>query len=723
MKKRMILLLASLLILQSCALNNSTANEVISLDFSKIKISTDSSYINSTVNKIADLTPHKTSEEVNGYITAPIEYMDDENIYLIRNLPEDLPYDLDAYLGDQSNEKSRKNEIEVYSMSDIKHPPMRIGLDEFDGRSMHFSSISYNGADAVFSLVGYEIIDFNREFTPHLYKFDSNGKFIEKQDLLSTKQSTTSWLYSIIKDDFVIYTASKSQNGMVANDLKRHNLSGDEVSTIDESVVVFFEDKEFIYYIKKAQDESLTLYQYDIKSDEKTSITDMTADIEMLSAGYDEVNGIIYYCNFDDIYAYVISEKKSVKVMESTQAYMEISHISGTKMLLKVGHNQISFYDLPPQPESLIQNEQTLRICYVGGEPGNAAGIFAYQLKQMNFNGISVKLEDAYITQSFTEYMNTMAKKMLAGDSDYDLMIVESSMRDLFKEQYYFDLASVDVLEAKYDAMLPGIKNLCSFGDKICLYPIFLGFESMQYNNELIGVEVDEPKRFRDMPAFKDDVAASFIDSESKFVSEFSYRNIVQPWANQYAANFMVGNEMATKEVLREMISTSLNLMRGLSVYVSKEGYGDVSSYLNVVYNHGIMGAPADENISITTIPKIVDEFNYSASGSYIAVNPNSRNKQLAVEFIAYLHECRDMRGTVALYEDVVNNFDPEFNIVNPQLFELYKEQLKDSVREYANSEYMILMLEQFDELVAETVSIDEMTDTVYNFLRMNRDE
>ena len=93
----------------------------------------------------------------------------------------------------------------------------------------------------------------------------------------------------------------------------------------------------------------------------------------------------------------------------------------------------------------------------------------------MELNGFSVRIEsspemDPSTGNAYTEYANTMAKKLLAGDTDFDLFWLSAETPTLFKEGYFTDLASGE----KESTNLPASDVLyfvLENGDKIIVRP------------------------------------------------------------------------------------------------------------------------------------------------------------------------------------------------------------------------------------------------------------
>jgi len=718
MKKIAIIFLVALIIfLQSCVLNESNGeNHDDTLIWENlININENAGIVISSMAKTGDLTPFKTQEEVDSFNTFPCTFIDGDNIYVIRNFSKNLTEDIYAYI----DKKIQIKEIEIYSVSNLFGEPAKIALKGIDEKHIIYYKLTYIKTDKIYYITGAEEID--GKFIPKLYKFDNKGQL--QADLLLQNLNLDD---IIVTSEYIYYLKGTVKDGVKSCDLIRYSLKDSTTSVIDGSVSVFFGNADMIYYIKNeitaSFDAKTVLYEYDAEKDNKTSISEITTNLNILDACFDKTNGNLYISDTGNIYAYSIKDKTSVKVMEAMQTFMNILQISNANMLVSIGHNQIAVYELTTKPASIAENEKPLKICYVGSQDGQAALQYDYPLKNMKLNGTFVRLEDAYMTGNFNEYMNTMAKKLLSGDDDFDLFYVHTSMFELFKNQYYTNLSLFLELANRFDSMLPGVKELCSIDDKLCLVPLNINFHMIQCNDELTNGKYEIPETLDKMLSFKDKIVGSFSDSLSIFMSGYFNHSLVAPWFEQYAANFIAGSiNINDKNSLESLISTSLSLLQDDSVYI---GTDKVDSYIKIIQNQGHDNGFENESLSLYPIPKVDDSFKYNAEGFFIAINPNSRNKQLTANFLAYVIDFNAYMGFPILYENTGDhNHNHEHND-NTEFFELsYKNLLKNSVRQYQNSEYMLLLADQFDQLFSEKISVEQMTEEIYKFLKMVRDE
>ena len=676
----------------------------------------------SSLTKIGDLTSYKTMEEVDDFYTAPCTFLDGDEIYVIRNFPEIFTEDIYEYI----DKKIFPKEIEIYSISDLSQTSETIKLKGIDEKHIVYYSLSYDKTNKTYYIAGVE--EINGEFIPNLYMFDSNGQF---QKNIVLQLQNPDMFDMIAMGENIYYLRGQAQANGRSSSFIKYNLEENTTFAIDDSVSAIFENSGTIYYIKNevtsSFDTKTILYEYNAENENKTVVSEIAKDVQILSAGFDETSNNLYLSDYDSLYVYSIKEKKLIKVMEVMQPSVKILQISNINMLLGIGQNQIAAYELQSSPVSIEGNERVLKICYLASQPGQAAENYSYPIKNMKFNGTLVRIEETYSASNFMEYMNTMAKKLLAGDDDFDLFIVHTSMHELFKDQYYGSFSAYPALANRFDLMLSGIKELCSIKGNLCLFPEYISFDMIQCNDALISGNYSIPETFDKMLSFKDEIKNSLVNSSSVFMSDYFNHALVVPWFTQYASNYMAGNiNIDNKNLLRFLVSTSLSLLQDPSIYI---GSDNVDSYIKIIKSSGYYEGIQNDGVSIYPLPKVDDSFKYNADASYIAINPNSKNKQLAANFLAYLNDFNAEMGSILYKNTTVDNHFHEHddnlqdNAMSIELFEIYEKQLKECIRSYNNSDYMLLLNSQFDQLISGKISVDEMTDEIYNFLRLVRNE
>lgn len=647
-------------------------------------------HLNSSLKLINNITPFKTAEEVDNFKTLPCSYISNDKLYIIRNFPDDITGDINEYIS--SGQTIR--EIEVYSISNIADSPSIITLKSIENRKLIYYSLYYDSAAETFRILGTE--NNKGDFKQYLWTFDINGNLQSELVIPGVD------LFSAVIHRENIYYINQADHGFYQYDLKKSNSN-----IISSETSVFFSSDNNIYYIKEDVDDNFnakkSLYLYENEKSKK--ILDIAVDISIFNASYDSGNKLLYLSNGTNIYVYSDQTQKIDMIFESYGEYLNILQIAGNVINISNGNHQMSLFELSTTPQAINNQATELKICYVTSQAGQAKLTYDTSIKNMKAAGFPVNLNDGYISDSYSEYANTMAKKLLAGDDDFDLFYVDNTMLQLLKEQYYLDLSAYPLLNDKYNKMYDGIKDLSSIDGKLCLVPLFIKFTALNANLSLVDNIVDIPENLDGFIVARDEIKNSFSDDSTTFMSDSYAHNLVLPLFEQYMANFMNKNDAADEAALKQLIENTVVLLNDNSVAV---GAHNRNCYLNFTQ---IFSSSFEDDINHKTvqIPKINGNFKYAAEVNYIAINPNSKNKELSAAFIANVIDDYSDMGVVELYQANEGS--------------LYDLMLSDCVRSCRETEFTMLIAEQVDGLMRKTITVDEMTDTVYNFLKMTRDE
>ncbi len=696
-KKHVIILILMLVcaILFSCSKKeeDNYDNEKISdylNNINTIDIGSTDGYLNSSLKLINNITPFKTAEEVDDFKTLPCSYISNDKLYIIRNFPDAISGDINEYISSAQT----ICEIEVYSINNITDSPSIITLKSIKNRKLIYYSLYYDPAVETFRILGVE--NNKGDFQQYLWTFDINGNLQSEIEISNVD------LFSAAIHDENIYYINQAAHSFYKYDLKNSNSN-----ILSSETLVFFISDDNIYYIKENVDDNFnskkSLYLYENEKSKK--IFDIAVDIAIFNASYDSGNKLLYLSNGTNIYVYSDKTQKIDMIFESYGEYLNILQIDGNVINISNGNNQMSLFELSAEPKAIYNQETELRICYVTSQAGQAKLTYDTPIKSMKAAGFPVNISDGYISDSYNEYANTMAKKLLAGDDDFDLFYVDSTMLQLLKEQYYHDLSAYPLLNDKYNKMYCGIKNLSSINGKLCLVPLFIKFTALNSNLSLVGDIVDIPENLDDFIVARDEIKDSFSDGSTTLMADSYAHNLVLPFFEQYMANFMNKNDAADKAALKQLVENTVVLLSDSSVAV---GADNRNSYLNYTQIFS-SSFEDDKNHKTVPIPKINGDFKYDAEVNYIAINPNSKNKELSAAFIANVIDAYSDMGVVELYKENEGS--------------LYDLLLSDCVRGCSETEFTLLIAEQVDGLLGKTITADEMTDTVYNFLKMTRDE
>ena len=117
----------------------------------------------------------------------------------------------------------------------------------------------------------------------------------------------------------------------------------------------------------------------------------------------------------------------------------------------------------------------------------------------------------------------------------------------------------------------------------------------------------------------------------------------------------------------------------------------------------------------------MTDEYRQSWTGSFWAVNPNSKNKELAAAYLAYFIE---NNLTIPGSAGDLYNREPIMGTLyemtyNEEVFDLFCAQLKDGVLAYELPDYTGYFNRQFADIKAGKLTREEAADDLFRWLRM----
>lgn len=705
------LLITTSILLQACSLGKPNNTEKSDFDLSNLQLSVTEDYVNTAINKVSDISEYKTNKEVDDYVTAPCVYINDKNTYLIRNFPKDLKSGSEA-MEKFLKDKNLAKEIEIYKNFDYDTPIETISLTDLENRTVVFYSISYNNDDT-FSIVGLE--NTGKEQSVCLYIIDKKGNIVFETALNAD-------IDNICAVGYQVFTLQKSKNDY---DLVKIDAKTQNVSTVDSSIVAFFENDGEIYYINNALTEKFdyetTLNKYNIEKAKTSLISTVDTDQQIISSSYDKKNNILYFSNSKNLYSYDIKSAKTSKIMSASNSSINIHQISEGYLSVGIGNNQISIYELGDSDVSIDNQKIILNICEIGNDEVLIQNKYNYILSFMEARGLSFDLNVTYYSNNTNEYSNTMAKKLLSGDDDFDIFYVDTTMGEMFKKQYYEDLGAYDILKEYYNNMIPGAEDLCTIDGLVCLFPTKVSFDVIKYRKNIVNdnIDIELPKAFSNMIEFKDNIVENFKDPSSLFMNNNFSHSLFLPWFEQFTSNFMakeIDNNTAEND-LKMLFETSIALINDESVII---GTSDASNdvFLSLGQNMGTMTASSDD-ISLAPMIKVSDKYKEQADCDFLAVNPNSKNKDAAVAFLAYyLESNKEYKGATA---ELLKDFDTS-NISNSG-YDTYVDQISNCIRAHNISDLPLYLADKYSSLLSEKITIDDAAEDTLKYLTMLRDE
>ena len=356
---------------------------------------------------------------------------------------------------------------------------------------------------------------------------------------------------------------------------------------------------------------------------------------------------------------------------------------------------------------------------------------------------------------TFQSYLDSVAKKLLAGDDDFDLFFIggQASYADslgllngAIKNGYLYPLNKLG-LEPLYDEMLPGIKELCSADGQILLVPISLDFEGFMLHPDVLqtlGITADEfPRTATELIQFMDihnkavNAAGYVMFEHNVGAADMRYHTQAQ-----YVTQFFEG-EINTQE----MWDIRMKLLEACYAYEDKAAYGSGATplFFRKYTTNMIFGMRQKWDYSLSGIrympvvpaPLLTAGAKYPLEHSvFIGVNPNSKNLDAVAEFLRIflsrsyidyaleksqmLKSSEDFNAVAGGKEVLTALYDlPQLDPELYPAFAYYKEMLQNATRGYPRH----LDYPQLDAFLAQELTGDEWKNIADRELEFLRDE
>lgn len=532
-----------------------------------------------------------------------------------------------------------------------------------------------------------------------IYYFEKDSRYI---DYFGNRYLDV-WQYDMETEQTALILEDVSQICMLDGELYYLKCDGTE-DGLPVSSEEFEKNRDALYKIYRRN-----LYRYDAASDTHTKI----APFNTGEAVYEMVmtDDSVYFSDQDTLYCYDIAEEKTVTLTDCTENLSDLNLGTGC-LSFTVSNCMTAVYTLSEAPVSVENSRE--KLTFAKYTPDSVPKIPEENtIKILRQNGYNAAGEWGYTSADLAEYTNTMAKKLMAGDRDFDIFYVSTEMAGLFDAAYYEDLSNYSLLNGYYDRMQPGAKELCSIDGMPCLIPVDLYTFMNRVDTSCLSSEYDLPQTLEEFIEFKDQVT---LEGGSYLLSGNRAFVVFQPLFEQFTANFMnrtVSDREAKRDLtfLYEMV---YDLMQNDAVYFG-DGVTRTNHVFDFVQNRGSLSLK--ENQRVMPILKISEDYGETWHGGFYTVNPNSENKTLAVIFLACMIE-----NELALDLELSQLYQGERED-DGEVYDLYLSQLAAGVRGYQIPDFKSYLRGQFDQLESGETSASEAADVLWRYLKMVRDE
>ncbi|MDD2476816.1 MAG: ABC transporter substrate-binding protein, partial [Dysgonamonadaceae bacterium] len=201
---------------------------------------------------------------------------------------------------------------------------------------------------------------------------------------------------------------------------------------------------------------------------------------------YDLNNNLILYAGSETIYSMDI-DNKNEQTIYSTQdtIFLKISIVDNMLYCADMKGQVVHIVDINSQ----IKANQQLSLNTIKVFSNNKSlssstyGKKGVDIFKKNNPGVEVLFE--FIDGK--EYEQKLKLKLMAGDSDFDVFIVNNNiLPELLRNQAFYDLSSFDSIQKTLNSMTYGIKQLCSAGETIIGVPEHISLDVWSVNESLL---------------------------------------------------------------------------------------------------------------------------------------------------------------------------------------------------------------------------------------------
>jgi len=417
------------------------------------------------------------------------------------------------------------------------------------------------------------------------------------------------------------------------------------------------------------------------------------------TTAYDEKHNRLYSTRGKQLIATDLETGQYSIAMES-DTYFTINRIQDG-LLLYSSEGAYRIYKTPAEYFEMTDRNQltALRIAQPSPTPEFSEKSEAYSAVFRTMWEENYNMFGTYVYTA--DYENTILTKLQNGDDDFDIFYLDSGMPHLFSGEYLTDLTDYSVITSSYNAMLPGVKSLCTVDGVTGLVPVSMYTLMMRRDNSLCSEVLEVPASLDELSDLVKTPIRS-LQYSSRLLSGSALHTLLLPWFEQISDNYISGRlsrreaEDAMTDLFRlaEVLPDAKHVWIGSGSFLKK-------AYLMCVQNEGILSTvPAQGNITVAPMTKATDTCAWSFNGGYYAVNPNSPNKKEAAAFLAYftmhfrnpengnlsiaqLYEGFDPAAvpeTEATYNSIYTGYPPSLE-GSEAAYEVFRDQLKNSVR------------------------------------------
>ena len=481
-----------------------------------------------------------------------------------------------------------------------------------------------------------------------------------------------------------------------------------------------------VYYVKGTQEtaeyeysHAAALYRYDPVTEETETIAEFSTPVLFLgNLCYDSKNGILYTAHNQIIYALDTKTGEVIPVLSSLGENMSIEGCYDDKIVINTSFTKLTSYTMTEKPVSIYDGLKELRFCRLT-DPSSASSLDttasgSNAFKILYANGYKYQSATAYASDDEDEYAFTIAKKLLAGDTDFDIFYVTTEMFELFESMYFEDLSRYSILETMYDRYLPGVRGLCSVDGIPALVPVNLRIRQLCLDPSVLEDPFEVPASFRDFMKLSE---LNYRENTC-FMKASKLHFLLSPWFEQAAYN-MLADTIPDDDCL-----TALETLYRLGEHfrtspkVSLKYQSGVSVLGEVFITYGAFSPyGTGEGQLVLPLPVFSEGMKQTVAGEFWAVNPNSENKEAAAIWLACTvdQNYRSSRYDAGFFNVPVT----ETNVSNRAVYDTMCRQIAEGIRERTIRDLNMKLYYHFKDIEAGKLTPEDAADELFRYLKM----
>ena len=673
--------------------------------------------INTTLEEIASFGTYAGDGSTS--YTAPMTAMTEEKLYVLYYFPDEV---VAAGRDAIRAHKGLITTMLVYPTNDLSAEPEEIPL-QFPENAASRWDMSVDDGTGIISILGYA------DGIMQLQRYAPDGSLLSMTPYdVGEIGSFTTWIRLVGND---VYFSTYPEDNGVGSHL-HHTLwiwrEGEaEPELIGERLSGYFIMDGSVCLVDGYNEDGTyngeeILRLYDPDTGTKTTIHQFihkTWDNFNTSA-YDPETGRIWQGASDMLHTCTLEPYSLTHVSDGMGTFLEVRDVSHGILTVVSDCQKVTLYKVPVVPKELSEGRKSLNFCRFSNPAesvnNDRTDSMLDPFKILLTNGYNMKASTAYASDDTEEYTFTMAKKLMAGDTDFDLFYVTTEMSSLFKEGYFEDLSEYSILDEAYDLLLPGVREICSIGGTEVFVPAYLSTALLAADSTLSPEEFVMPKTFGELMNLRTHPRTE----GTYFLTGAVLHNMMYPWFEQTVSNFMASRDF--DDVLYDDLVTlyrvGTELAEDPNILIQYEASRKPSLFIpnlaGMIENFG-------KDRTVLPLVPVREDYRGSVSGEFWAVNPNSPNKEAAVIWLtAYLRMCYKSANTTDA-PSYFNIADAEEK-TDPATLAL-REILDDCVRSYEFPGFRMYLYYKYRDIAKGKLTPEQAAQETFNYVKMARDE